>query len=262
MTIRNKKTTLACNVYGNGETTLLFVHGSNIDQSYFDNQVNFFKSSYRVVTFDLPGQGNSGNGRETWSLEDYASDVNAVVEQLQLRRVILIGHSIGAYVNLIAVATNGSPVIGFIGIDIMKNVGVALPENIKEATMEGLKADYKKTNEMYVRNALTSPQTSPEILQRVIDDYRNSYEVMGVQIMPQILNLNEFDKKWLPRLKLKLYLINVRYTPTDTTLLEKYVGAGYELIEIDGTSHFPMLENPRELNTSLAGVIKKIEEAR
>ena len=261
MNIKNDEIELACNVYGAGATTLLFVHGSNIDQSYFSSQVDYFKSSYRVVTFDLPGHGKSGNQRAIWSLENYAGDVRAVVEKLNLQRVILIGHSMGAYVNLIAATTNEKSVIGFIGIDIMKNAGAALPEDIKNSTMENLKTDYKGTNEMYVRKALASPETSPGILNRVVSDYRNSYEPMGIQIMPQILNFGELDKERLPKLNLRLYLINVRYIPTDTSLLEKYVGKEYELLEIDGTSHFPMLERPRELNESLAAVIKKIEHA-
>lgn len=261
MNIRNNETELACNSYGVGNITLLFVHGSNIDQSYFASQVEYFKSSYHVVTVDLPGQGKSGKQRTVWSLQHYASDIRAVIEKLNLQKVILIGHSMGAYVNLIATAANRESVIGFIGIDILKNAGVAVPEAIKETTMESLRTDYKKTNEMFVRNALTSPTTAPEIVNRVVVDYQNSYEPMGIQIMPEVLNFSEFDKEWLPKLKLKLYLINVRYTPTDVSLLEKYVGLEYELLEIDGTSHFPMLESPQELNESLALFIRKIENA-
>jgi len=259
MNIKNNETELACNIYGAGTTTLLFVHGSNIDQSYFSNQVDYFKSLCRVVTFDLPGHGKSGNQRSVWSLENYATDVRTVIEKLDLQNVILVGHSMGAYINLITATTNRASVLGFVGIDIMKKAGAALPEQIKKSTMENLKADYKGTNEMYVRNALAKPETSPEILNRVVGDYRKSYEPMGIQIMPQILNFSELDKERLPMLNTRLYLINVRYAPTDTSLLEKYVGKNYELHEINGTCHFPMLENPRELNETLAAVIQKIE---
>jgi sigma-B regulation protein RsbQ len=47
-------------VKGNGDTTLLFVHGSYIDQTYWKGQVDYFNSEYKVVTIDLPGHGKSG----------------------------------------------------------------------------------------------------------------------------------------------------------------------------------------------------------
>src|SRR4030095_3092133 len=108
-------------VTGSGDTTLLFVHGSYIDQTYWDKQKNYFSDRYTVVTLDLPGQGKSGKERKHWSVEGYAEDVNTMISELNLKKVILIGHSLGAAINLMAVTSSSKKVIGFVAIDFFKN---------------------------------------------------------------------------------------------------------------------------------------------
>ncbi|MCW3117021.1 MAG: alpha/beta hydrolase fold protein, partial [Chitinophagaceae bacterium] len=81
---------------GNGDKTLLFVHGSFIDQSWWSEQVNYFKEHYTVVTMDLGGHGQSGVNRNIWTVQKFGQDVRAVIKQLELKNVILVGHSLGA----------------------------------------------------------------------------------------------------------------------------------------------------------------------
>src|SRR5450432_3059302 len=83
-------------VTGSGDTTLLFLQGSYIDQTYWKNQVNYFSANYTVVTLDLPGHGKSGIERKHWSVQGFAEDVITVIKELNLTNVILIGHSLGA----------------------------------------------------------------------------------------------------------------------------------------------------------------------
>ena len=51
-----------------------------------------------MVAVDLGGHGESGMGREHWTMEAFGDDVAAVVRGLGLERVILVGHSMGGYV--------------------------------------------------------------------------------------------------------------------------------------------------------------------
>lgn len=62
----------------------------------------------------------------------------------------------------------------------------------------------------------------------------------------------------MPQLKLKLYLINVDYQPTNEEPLKQYAGSCYEVLQIKGTCHYPMLENPEELTNLLQQTIFKI----
>src|SRR5882724_9642637 len=147
---------------GKGDTTLVFVHGSYIDQSYWDQQMDFFKSTYRVISFDLPGHGKSERNREQWSIEGFGEDVINVIKELKLKKVILIGHSIGGDINLVAAVKEPAPIIGFIGVDNFKTAATPLPEEYQqqvESIKEKLKTDFENTNEQYAKMVLLTAQT-------------------------------------------------------------------------------------------------------
>jgi pimeloyl-ACP methyl ester carboxylesterase len=78
---------ISYDVQGEGEPALVFVHGWSCDKSYWRLQVPYFAKRHKVVTIDLGGHGESGIGRETWTMEAFGKDVAAVVEELELGRV-------------------------------------------------------------------------------------------------------------------------------------------------------------------------------
>lgn len=263
--IKRDNVAINYNESGKGDTTLLFVHGSYIDQEYWKEQVNYFKDKYTVVTMDLPGHGKSGKDRNDWSLDGFAEDVNTIINELNLKNVILIGHSMGADINLIASTSHPENIIGFIAIDYFKNAATA-PDKKMQEQIEGikqnLKNDFVKTNEDYAKMVLLSPQTSPAINERIIKDYRNAYQPMGIPITDEVFESYIKQKELLPKLKLKLYLLNVDYMPTNEEPLKLYATNDYEVIHIKGTCHFPMIENPEEFNKFLRQTINKISKGK
>lgn len=260
-TFKSSDTTINYNVYGNGSIHLLFVHGSYIDQTYWTEQVKYFEKEFSVITLDLAGHGKSGKERKNWSIERLADEVVNLIKELDLENVILIGHSLGSDVNLIAASKFFEPIIGFVIIDNFKNAATPLPaefENQVDTILENLKKDFPGTNEQYARMALLTDKTSPEITDKIVAAYRNAYEPMGQATMPEVFELYKIEKKLLPALNLKIYLVNVNYMPTNPAALKVHALNGFELKEIGGTCHFPMLENPKILNESLGEVFQEI----
>ena len=260
--IKRDNANISYQVKGNNDITLLFVHGSYIDQTYWKNQVAFFSQDYKVVTVDLPAHGQSGSGRKNWSVQGFAEDVIAVIKELNLYNVILIGHSMGAAINLMVATSCPEPVAGFIGIEYFKNAGTPLPEAYQQQAADivrKLTTDFRNTNEQYARTALLTEQTPPAIAKKIIEAYRNANQPMGIATTPEIFNMYQAERKLLPELKFKLYLINVDYMPTNEAALQQYTTAGgYEVLHMNGTCHFPMLENPSELNSLLQRVVKEV----
>ncbi|HVD97048.1 MAG TPA: alpha/beta hydrolase [Cytophagaceae bacterium] len=245
-------------VTGKGDTTLLFVHGSYIDQSYWKEQVTHFNPRYKVVTFDLPGHGKSGRNRKDWSVKGFAEDVSTLIDELDLKNVVLIGHSMGGDINLIAATAHPEHIAGFVGIDNFKNVAMSLPQTTVDSIMKKLISDFADTNEEFARKMLLTQNTSLGITEKIVKAYRCAYEPMSLAIMPEILHMAGTEKELLPKLSKKLYLINVDYSPTNEEPLKRYPGKGYELMHLEGTCHFPMIEKPVELNQLIAQALYKI----
>ncbi|MDB5278258.1 MAG: alpha/beta hydrolase [Ferruginibacter sp.] len=251
-------------ISGTGDVVLFFVHGAFTDQSYWTKQVAYFDRKYTVVTMDLPGHGKSGKERTQWDVENFAEDVSFVIQQLNLKNVVLIGHGFGANISLMVAIQHPAHIIGFIAIDSFKNAGTPLSPNYQQqadAIIENSIKDFPGTMEQYARVALLRPSTPSRISERVIKDYRHAWQPMGAAVIKAEFEKDQLEKRLLPGLQPNLHLINADYTPTNEAALKNLVKSGYDLAVIKGTSHFPMIENPAELNRLLELAIYKIEHA-
>lgn len=75
---------------------IVFHHGWPLSADDWDNQMLFFLGQgYRVIAIDRRGHGRSDQVSEGHDMDHYAADVNAVVEHLDLKNAIHIGHSTG-----------------------------------------------------------------------------------------------------------------------------------------------------------------------
>ena len=91
-------------VQGQGEPTLLFVHGWLASGEIWRAQVAEFSRRQRVVTFDLSGFGRSSKREGDYPFELFADDVDLVIDELRLDKPILIGWSMGASIGLVYAA--------------------------------------------------------------------------------------------------------------------------------------------------------------
>nr|WP_041535868.1 alpha/beta hydrolase [Parvibaculum lavamentivorans] len=75
---------------------IMFHHGWPLSSDDWDAQMLFFvQNGYRVVAHDRRGHGRSSQVSEGHDMDHYAADAFAVVEHLDLKNVVHIGHSTG-----------------------------------------------------------------------------------------------------------------------------------------------------------------------
>ena len=109
-------------VAGKGEPALVFIHCWGCNRNFWENQVAEFSKTNRVVTIDLPGHGESGAGRKNWTIESYGDDVKTVVTKLGLKRVVLVGSSMGGPIALEATKRMPDNVVAVVPVDSLQNV--------------------------------------------------------------------------------------------------------------------------------------------
>lgn len=243
---------------GMGDTTLLFIHGWNIDKEYWLDQIDKFSKDYRLVTLDLPGFGKSGRNRESWTVEEYGNDVTAVLTQLNLKNVVLIGHSMSGAIVVEAAHKNPSQVIGVVGVDNFTNFGAEVSPELKKEISEAYKAlrtNYREIVLQYANQSLFSPSTDSAVRKRVIRDFTTVDSVIAVDVL-ETNDKYPTDEK-LKALRKPIYLINSSYHRTDTLGFIKYK-VPYYLFYVGPTGHYPMIENPEEFNKQLEKVIQEI----
>lgn len=89
---------------------IVFHHGWPLSSDDWDAQMLFFLANgYRVVAHDRRGHGRSSQIATGNTIDQYAADASAVVEHLDLRNAVHIGHSTGGGEVARYVAKYGEP---------------------------------------------------------------------------------------------------------------------------------------------------------
>ncbi|MBO3093882.1 alpha/beta hydrolase [Cellulomonas dongxiuzhuiae] len=85
---------------------MVFVHGFGCDQNMWRHVAPTFQDAFTVVTFDHVGAGASDLSAydpvRHGSLQGYADDVLEILRELDLRDVVLVGHSVSATIGVLA----------------------------------------------------------------------------------------------------------------------------------------------------------------
>lgn len=155
-------TSIAYEVFGAGDPTLIFVHGWSCDSRYWRAQVPEFSKKYRVVVIDLAGHGHSGMSRITYRLSSFGEDVKAVTKAVGSNRVILIGHSMGGPVVAEAARLMPDRVIGLIGIDTFKNIESAITSEVAKTFIDPLERNFPDGCRQLI-GPVISPKTDPQL---------------------------------------------------------------------------------------------------
>jgi pimeloyl-ACP methyl ester carboxylesterase len=86
-------------VAGEG-SALVLLHGFMESLAIWDEFAENLSESFRVIRIDLPGHGKTPASGQVHSMELMAAAVKAVLDNLEVDRCVMIGHSMGGYVTL------------------------------------------------------------------------------------------------------------------------------------------------------------------
>ncbi|MFI6564442.1 alpha/beta fold hydrolase [Streptomyces sp. NPDC050534] len=76
---------------------LVFIHGWTANRHRWDHQMTYFAEKRRVIRLDLRGHGDS-TGAGVRTVAELAKDVVALLDHLEVRRAVLVGHSMGGMI--------------------------------------------------------------------------------------------------------------------------------------------------------------------
>ena len=87
--------------YGEGENTLVLLHGWGQNIEMMKPIGDRFKKNNRIIIIDLPGFGESEEPNFVWTLNDYVDCVKKLLDKLNVNNPIFIGHSFGGKISLL-----------------------------------------------------------------------------------------------------------------------------------------------------------------
>jgi len=143
---------------------LVLLHGISRVARTYDHVAPHFLPRFRVLAVDMRGHGDSGwYPAGGYRVEDYASDIEALIDQLALHDVVLWGGSTGGRVAQVVAGLRPERVAGV----IVEDVGPERPQSISNRRSELMKeeaAGWADLDQLYARLKGTYPRTPDALL--------------------------------------------------------------------------------------------------
>jgi pimeloyl-ACP methyl ester carboxylesterase len=252
----NDSVSIAYEVHGQGKTALVFVHGWSCDRTYWKPQLQYFSKNYQTVAIDLGGHGESGFGRKDWTIYSFGSDVASVVKKLDLKRVILVGHSMGGDVIADAALQLPGRVLGLVMVDTYKKLGAGRTPESVQAFIDKLRPHFSDTVDMFVRSMFL-PSSDSSLVNFVAKDMASAPPSIALSALTSSFHHSREITKDFEKLKLPVVALNPDNEPTDVESMKKH---GVDVVIMPGVGHFLMMEDPERFNKMLQKVITKLDK--
>lgn len=245
---------IAYTVYGNGDLSIVFVHGWSCDKSYWNDQLKTFSSKYKLITIDLAAHGESGATRENYTIELFGEDVAAVVNKLKLEKVILVGHSMGGYVIIETARQLKEKVIGLIGADTYHSFKDDWTAEQKEEFLKPFKENFVDATKGFVKSMF--PKSADSLLvKRIVNDMSAAPSQVAISAMRNLFFYDPIPA--LNEIQLPIISINCDMYPITIEENKKYVDS-FSVKMMNGAGHFVMLEDPVNFNLLLQETIDEL----
>ena len=244
---------------GDGDPTLIFVHGWANDRSVWDAQVAHFSRKYEVVNLDLPSFGESGNNRESFAIVSFGEDIATVIRELDIEQVVLVGFSMGAPVVIEAANKAPKQVIGVILVDELHDVDAKLtPAVVSDTAKFFLDLVTSPTNEKLVSNGFYTKD--PEVsFERVAAMLKGAPRIGWEDSLHDALNWrNEECTEAISRVQAPIISINSDLQPTNVEAFRKYAPS-FQAKIVPNTGHLVMWDAPDEFNRLLEESIQELK---
>lgn len=85
---------------GSGSQTILFIHGLGSYMPAWKKNIAVLKNRYRCIAVDLPGYGKSSKKPHSGMMEFYADVLAELIDKLNLKSVVIAGHSMGGQIGI------------------------------------------------------------------------------------------------------------------------------------------------------------------
>jgi 3-oxoadipate enol-lactonase len=123
---------------------VVLIHGFPFSLEMWNPQIEFLKTKYRVIAYDIRGHGKSDDGDGQYTIELFVDDLIALLDYLNIPKATLCGLSMGGYITLRAMERNPERVASLVLCDTgpqadSNEVKIRRASNMKLVKTKGVK---------------------------------------------------------------------------------------------------------------------------
>jgi pimeloyl-ACP methyl ester carboxylesterase len=184
----------------------------------------------------------------------FGEDVVAVVKELALDQVVLIGHSMGGAVIAEAARQIPERIIGLVGADTFWDVERTSTQEQTGEFLARFQADFVKTTREFVRASMFTPDSNPVLVERIVADMSAAPPEVGVGA---IVGMSRQDlARTFEEVQAPIRCIGAGKSPINVEVARRH-NSSFEVVFMPGVGHFVMMEDPETFNHLLAEFVKE-----
>lgn len=234
-----------------GDAPLLFVHGAGGTHENWLNQLRDLSGRYPALALDLPGHGRS-EGEGFRSIEAYRDFAREFLDALDIRRAVLVGHSMGGAIALSFALLYPTRLTALV------LVGTGARLKVHPRVFEALRGDWEEAAHLLIRWAFAE-NAPPDLIRQ---EEAKWLEASPAVVEGDFLACNAFDlideveKIHFPTLI--LCGAEDRLTPVKYAEYLHQKIQGSRLTLVPGAGHMVMIERPEEVNQALDTFLQQL----
>lgn len=234
---------------------ILFAHGFPLDGTLWQPQLDKLADEYRVIVPDLRGFGNSPSTHEV-TMEQYADDLCALLDELGVDQVVLAGLSMGGYIAFAFYRKHPDRVHGLVLVDTRPQADTDEGRANRATTAQQVKEHGAAPLADDMLEKLLSPAThenQPDLAQ-TIRAMMARQSVQGIVAALQGMAERPDSRPMLGDISVPtLVVVGADDTVTPIADAESMANAipGSELVVISDAGHLSNLEQPEAFNQAL-----------
>ncbi len=227
---------------------MIFIHGAAGSHKVWTCQWEYFKDKRSVIILDLPGHGDSkGDPKET--IDEYADAVLHTVKELNLKKIILVGHSMGGAVSQKITLNNPDMISGLILI------GTGARLRVSPQVFDTIESDFENFINMSVdfsvaeaadehKKSLFKDSISESNAHIALSDFTacDRFDIMGEVEKIAINTLLVFGAEDIMTPVKYAHYLNQKIRNSSLTI-------------IPGAGHMVMMEKPEAVNKAISGYL-------
>ena len=240
---------------GQGKT-LLYLHGGACSKDDFLEATSVKElNGYTIFAFDFPGCGNSPYPKDQkLNVDDLAEITKKIIEKLNLKNIVLIGHSMGGLVAMLYLEKY-KKALAFISIE-----GNLAPENCVFSREVAHKAEFEEFKNKNFPKLQESLSKSENIgFQKWVKTLKKSSPQAFYDYCPSIVQYSDSGEVLKNYINLDIPTLYV-YGSENTDNL-KFLATmkehNCEIAEIANSNHFPFYDNPSEFYEVIFNFLKR-----
>ena len=213
-----------------GGPPLLLLHGNGEDGSYFVHQMDAFSLHYTVYAIDTRGHGRSPRGDAPFTMEQFAKDLLAFMDEEAIQKANILGFSDGGNIAL--------------------TFALAHPERVDRLILNGANLDPSGVK-LHIQIPIVLGYAAASLFGRMSPKAKHNAEILGLMVKEPHIPAQALETLYIPT----LVIVGTRDMIRDAHTLLIAGSLPLGRLEMIVGDHFIAAKSPDEFNEAVAAFL-------